>query len=56
MKTMDLVLSLGKEVRERGNSVMIPGLGTWWCLSAMQEIQEAGPGLGAEMGREDKEA
>lgn len=49
MKTMDLVLSLGKEVRERDNSVMIPGLGTWWCLSDIQEIQEAGPGLGAEM-------
>ena len=33
IKTMDLVISLGKEVRERDKSIIIPGLGTWWCLS-----------------------
>ena len=50
---MDLVISLGKEVRERDKSIIIPGLGTWWCLSPVQEIQ--GWGWGARFGSWDGE-
>jgi len=55
---MDLVISLGKEVRERDKSIIIPGLGTWWCLSPEQETRGWGgvPGLGAGMGKEVVEA
>lgn len=59
IKTMDLVISLGKEVRERYKSVMIPGFvaGEDWCLVVpftRTGNTDSRPGLGARVRRDDE--
>lgn len=59
IKTMDLVISLGKEVRERDKSVMIPGFVAWedQCLVVLfTHTGNTGgrPGLGTRVRRDDE--
>lgn len=56
IKTMDLVISLGKEVRERDKSVMIPGFVAWEDRCLVVLFTHSGntggrPGLGTRVRR-----
>lgn len=50
---MDSVISLGKEVRERDKSVMIPGFEAWanWAAGGVVHPSRKYRGRGARFGR-----